>query len=200
MRLRGSIEADIEWREPELACTGMPRPDGRGLRAALFGPAARRRRTRHRFRGAGSRRRRLGARRARQRHAARREPASGSTARRATAAASSTRSSSSRSRTTPSPRAAIRVSATRILHRAGARPGWRWRGAPDALRLHRARDRFARMRSPRHLRRSRYDDGSSTSFSRRLRSLPPALGKRPPLCSPISSRRRSGVITSQRTT
>jgi hypothetical protein len=32
MRLRGSIEEDIRWSEPELACTGMLRPDGRGLR------------------------------------------------------------------------------------------------------------------------------------------------------------------------
>lgn len=38
MRLRGSIEADIEWREPELDCTGMPRPDGRGLRLRFAGP------------------------------------------------------------------------------------------------------------------------------------------------------------------
>lgn len=43
MRLRGSIEADIEWREPELHCTGMPRPDGRGLRLRFSGllPGAR---------------------------------------------------------------------------------------------------------------------------------------------------------------
>ena len=32
MRLRGSIEEDIRWTEPLLACTGMSRPDGRGLR------------------------------------------------------------------------------------------------------------------------------------------------------------------------
>ena len=38
MRLRGSIEADVEWREPELDCTGMPRPDGRGLRLRFSGP------------------------------------------------------------------------------------------------------------------------------------------------------------------
>jgi hypothetical protein len=38
MRLRGSIEADIDWREPELECTGMPRPDGRGLRLRFSGP------------------------------------------------------------------------------------------------------------------------------------------------------------------
>ncbi len=38
MRLRGSIEADVEWREPELDCTGMPRPDGYGLRLRFSGP------------------------------------------------------------------------------------------------------------------------------------------------------------------
>jgi hypothetical protein len=38
MRLRGSIEADVEWREPDLDCTGMPRPDGRGLRLRFAGP------------------------------------------------------------------------------------------------------------------------------------------------------------------
>ena len=38
MRLRGSIEADIEWHEPALACTGMSRPDGRGLRLRFSGP------------------------------------------------------------------------------------------------------------------------------------------------------------------
>lgn len=38
MRLRGSIEADLVWREPELECTGMPRPDGRGLRLRFAGP------------------------------------------------------------------------------------------------------------------------------------------------------------------
>ncbi len=38
MRLRGSIEAEVRWREPELACTGMARPDGRGLRMRFAGP------------------------------------------------------------------------------------------------------------------------------------------------------------------
>jgi hypothetical protein len=37
MRLRGSIEAEIHWREPELTCNGMPRPDGRGLRLHFAG-------------------------------------------------------------------------------------------------------------------------------------------------------------------
>lgn len=38
MRLRGSIDADVSWREPELGCTGMSRPDGRGLRIRFAGP------------------------------------------------------------------------------------------------------------------------------------------------------------------
>ena len=31
-RLRGDVELDIDWREPALVCTGMPRPDGEGIR------------------------------------------------------------------------------------------------------------------------------------------------------------------------
>lgn len=38
MRLRGSIDAELRWREPELQCTGMSRPDGRGLRIRFAGP------------------------------------------------------------------------------------------------------------------------------------------------------------------
>ncbi len=37
MRLRGSIEAEIHWKEPGLDCTGMSRPDGRGLRIRFAG-------------------------------------------------------------------------------------------------------------------------------------------------------------------
>lgn len=37
MRLRGSIEAEIHWKEPGLDCTGMSRPDGRGLRLRFAG-------------------------------------------------------------------------------------------------------------------------------------------------------------------
>jgi hypothetical protein len=40
MRLRGSIEAEIDWAEPELACTGMSRPDGRGVRLRFSGTRA----------------------------------------------------------------------------------------------------------------------------------------------------------------
>lgn len=36
-RLRGGIEADLDWRGPELECTGMARPDGRGLRLRFAG-------------------------------------------------------------------------------------------------------------------------------------------------------------------
>lgn len=31
-RLRGDVDLDIDWREPALVCTGMPRPDGEGIR------------------------------------------------------------------------------------------------------------------------------------------------------------------------
>ena len=31
-RLRGDLDLDVDWREPSLHCTGMPRPDGRGFR------------------------------------------------------------------------------------------------------------------------------------------------------------------------
>ena len=40
MRLRGSIEEDVHWQEPALECTGMSRPDGRGLRLRFAGSLA----------------------------------------------------------------------------------------------------------------------------------------------------------------
>jgi hypothetical protein len=40
MRLRGSIEAEVRWAEPALECTGMSRPDGRGLRVRFAGELA----------------------------------------------------------------------------------------------------------------------------------------------------------------
>jgi len=40
MRLRGSIEEDVHWTEPDLACTGMSRPDGKGLRLRFAGSLA----------------------------------------------------------------------------------------------------------------------------------------------------------------
>ncbi len=40
MRLRGSIEEEVRWTEPALACEGMARPDGRGLRLRFSGPRA----------------------------------------------------------------------------------------------------------------------------------------------------------------
>jgi hypothetical protein len=36
-RLRGDINADLDWHAPELACTGMQRPDGRGMRLRFSG-------------------------------------------------------------------------------------------------------------------------------------------------------------------
>lgn len=38
MKLRGSIDTEVEWRAPEIACGGMPRPDRRGLRLRFAGP------------------------------------------------------------------------------------------------------------------------------------------------------------------
>ena len=40
MRLRGSIEEDLNWTEPALACEGMSRPDGKGVRLRFAGPRA----------------------------------------------------------------------------------------------------------------------------------------------------------------
>jgi hypothetical protein len=40
MRLRGSIDEEVRWIEPALACEGMSRPDGRGLRLRFAGPRA----------------------------------------------------------------------------------------------------------------------------------------------------------------
>ena len=37
MRLRGSIEREVRWTEPALECTGMARPDGKGLRVRFAG-------------------------------------------------------------------------------------------------------------------------------------------------------------------
>lgn len=36
-RLRGGIDADLDWRGAALECTGMARPDGRGLRLRFAG-------------------------------------------------------------------------------------------------------------------------------------------------------------------
>src|SRR5688500_12770344 len=40
MRLRGSIEQEVRWTEPALECTGMTRPDGKGLRVRFSGAIA----------------------------------------------------------------------------------------------------------------------------------------------------------------
>ena len=36
-RVRGDLDADLEWHEPALTCSGMPRPDGLGLRVHFSG-------------------------------------------------------------------------------------------------------------------------------------------------------------------
>ena len=38
-RLRGTLDLDIAWRDAEMQCEGGPRPDGKGLRIAIAGPA-----------------------------------------------------------------------------------------------------------------------------------------------------------------
>ena len=40
MRLRGSIEEEVHWTGTGLACEGMSRPDGRGVRLRFAGPRA----------------------------------------------------------------------------------------------------------------------------------------------------------------
>lgn len=37
-RLRGAIDADIDWRDADMHCEGSLRPDGSGLRLAIVGP------------------------------------------------------------------------------------------------------------------------------------------------------------------
>lgn len=37
-RLGGAVEADLDWKQPELECSGMARPDGKGLRLRFAGP------------------------------------------------------------------------------------------------------------------------------------------------------------------
>lgn len=36
-RLAGAVEAEVHWRLPDLACDGMRRPDGKGLRVTFSG-------------------------------------------------------------------------------------------------------------------------------------------------------------------
>jgi hypothetical protein len=36
--LYGAIETRLDWTRNDLACTGMPRPEGRGVRLRLAGP------------------------------------------------------------------------------------------------------------------------------------------------------------------
>jgi hypothetical protein len=37
-RLRGAVDADLNWRDAVMHCEGGPRPDGKGVRIALAGP------------------------------------------------------------------------------------------------------------------------------------------------------------------
>ena len=37
-RLRGAIDADLDWQDGDMHCEGGPRPDGRGLRLSIVGP------------------------------------------------------------------------------------------------------------------------------------------------------------------
>lgn len=37
-RLRGAVDADLDWHDAAMHCEGGPRPDGRGVRVALAGP------------------------------------------------------------------------------------------------------------------------------------------------------------------
>ncbi|MEN9704418.1 MAG: hypothetical protein RLZZ393_297 [Pseudomonadota bacterium] len=39
-RLRGAIDADLDWPDGALSCEGGPRPDGSGLRLTVAGPLA----------------------------------------------------------------------------------------------------------------------------------------------------------------
>ena len=36
--LYGAVEARLDWTQNDLECTGMPRPEGRGVRLRLAGP------------------------------------------------------------------------------------------------------------------------------------------------------------------
>jgi hypothetical protein len=40
-RLRGTLDLDVAWRDADMQCEGGPRPDGKGLRVAIAGPAQR---------------------------------------------------------------------------------------------------------------------------------------------------------------
>lgn len=37
-RLRGALDAKLDWRDAELECTGGARPDGSGIRVSIAGP------------------------------------------------------------------------------------------------------------------------------------------------------------------
>ncbi len=48
-RLRGTLDLDLAWSSPSMQCEGGARPDGRGLRVTIAGPAADGRRLRFVF-------------------------------------------------------------------------------------------------------------------------------------------------------
>ncbi len=37
-RIRGALNVDVTWKDPQLACGGEARPDGSGLRMSFAGP------------------------------------------------------------------------------------------------------------------------------------------------------------------
>jgi hypothetical protein len=37
-RIRGALNLDIDWRDPQIECDGGPRPDGSGVRLSFAGP------------------------------------------------------------------------------------------------------------------------------------------------------------------
>lgn len=38
-RLRGALDLDLNWKNPDMQCEGGPRPSGNGLRVSIGGPA-----------------------------------------------------------------------------------------------------------------------------------------------------------------
>jgi hypothetical protein len=37
-RLRGAVDLDLDWKDPEMECEGGPRPSGNGVRVSIGGP------------------------------------------------------------------------------------------------------------------------------------------------------------------
>ena len=38
-RLRGALDLDLDWKDPQMQCEGGPRPSGNGVRVSIGGPA-----------------------------------------------------------------------------------------------------------------------------------------------------------------